>query len=38
MFDTAEDRKKMDGAVERFKEEMKKVRNTFKKIATVWEE
>lgn len=26
MFDTAEDRKKMDGAVERFKNEMKKVR------------
>jgi len=26
MFDTTEDRKKMEGAVERFKEEMKKVR------------
>lgn len=26
MFDTSEDRKKMEGAVERFKEEMKKVR------------
>ena len=26
MFDTAEDRKKMEGAVERFKEAMKKIR------------